>query len=299
LPSTLIRPEASARGPLTTLSWGVLRSDPASGPRNMAIDEALARELSGSAAVLRLYAWSRATVSFGRNEPTRDRFAGQAAGESAFDFVRRPTGGRAVLHDQELTYAVVAPVRAVGGARELYQAVHRAIASGLRSLGADVTIAEGRSTLPVDAGPCFRAPADGEVVARGRKLVGSAQVRIGRALLQHGSILLSGDQSALSSGVTAREPGRANRAPDSQAMTDPPPTDAGAGPRPTADDDGIALSELLPSVRIEEVASAIREAMAEHFGGRWADTELSSGVRAAAATLERERYENPEWTWRR
>jgi lipoate-protein ligase A len=123
------------------------------------------------------------------------------------EIVRRPTGGRAVLHWRELTYAVVVPGRALGGARATYRIVHETLARALAALGVQVVHATPRGrALPPDAGPCFGAPAAGELVAGGRKLVGSAQARIGGALLQHGSILIEDDQAFLGEVATGARP---------------------------------------------------------------------------------------------
>jgi lipoate-protein ligase A len=238
----------------------------------MALDHALARCLGAGEGVLRLYGWERPTVSFGRNEPARATYSAALAERLGVDCVRRPTGGRAVLHDGELTYAVVVPVRAFGGVRRAYGLINEALAQALRSLGAEVALAEGTVTLGVDAGPCFQAPAAGEVVGAGRKLVGSAQARVEGALLQHGSIILSGDQSlldALAGGTAAHEP---------------PAT----------------LGELVGDVSKDDVADAVVAGMRGVLGGDWtAAGGHDEWVRAEAARLEAERYGRNEWTWRR
>jgi lipoate-protein ligase A len=124
----------------------------------------------------------------------------------------------------------------------------------------------------VDAGPCFQAPAAGEVVGAGRKLVGSAQARVEGALLQHGSIILSGDQSlldALAGGTAAHE------AP-------------------------ATLRDLIGNVSADDVADAVVDRMRALLGGDWtAAGEHDERVRAEAARLEAERYGRNEWTWRR
>ena len=179
------------------LRWRLLRDDPLPGARNMALDHALALTLREGAGVLRLYGWSRPTVSFGRNEPASGVYDAGSGDSRGLDFVRRPTGGRAVLHEHELTYSVVVPLRALGGPREAYRRINEALAAGLSALGVDVEVAERGTAHRPDAGPCFQEAAPGEVVVNGRKLVGSAQARVGPALLQHGSIVLRTDQSAL------------------------------------------------------------------------------------------------------
>lgn len=164
----------------------------------MAVDHALALGLSPGEGVLRLYRWATPTVSFGRNEPARGRYDLEAARRAGIGFVRRPTGGRAVLHDRELTYAVVLPVTSGMSLRAVYRMVNQGLVKALDALGvpASMAPAEGRAIAP-DAGPCFRHPSEGEVMVAGRKLVGSAQARVGSAILQHGSLLLGPGQERL------------------------------------------------------------------------------------------------------
>lgn len=236
----------------------------------MALDHALATCLGEGEAVLRLYSWARPTVSFGRNEPSCDRYRAEAARRSGVDWVRRPTGGRAVLHDAELTYAVVAPIRALGGARAAYRAINEGLAEALISLGAPVAVSEQGATLALDSGPCFQAPAAGEVVAAGRKLVGSAQARVEGALLQHGSIILGGDQSLLDE-------------LSGSGLGEPPAT----------------LHDLIGPVAVDEVADAVVVHMRERLSGGWSNGGYTTRERSAARRLEAERYANDEWTWRR
>ena len=152
----------------------------------MAIDEGLLVEAGRSgAAFLRLYRFDPPCWSFGRNDPAVTGDVG---------IVRRPTGGRAVWHEHEVTYAVAAPIALFGGLRSAYRAIHERLAAALRSLGADVTLAGDRPTGRLGDRPssCFAETVGGEVLAGGRKVIGSAQVRRGAAFLQHGSILLDG-----------------------------------------------------------------------------------------------------------
>lgn len=248
--------------------WHLRLDGPASGARNMALDHALAETLEPGQAVLRLYEWMEPTVSLGRNEPARARWGpGRPSGAEApaTAFVRRPTGGRAVLHRGELTYAAVLPDRAFGGPRAAYVALSEALVQGLRSLGVDAALAVGGSVLRPDAGPCFDQPSPGEVVAGGGKLVGSAQARLGGALLQHGAILIEEDQGALGSSSAARP-----------------------------------LRSILETATVSEV----REAVVEGFRRRFADATWCSGehhdtVTEAADRWEAERYRDHAWTWRR
>src|SRR5206468_5183091 len=132
--------------------------------------------------------------------------------------VRRPTGGRAVWHEHEVTYAVAAPIAAFGSLAESYRDIHGRLARALCTLGVDARLAPAGPSAPLGSGACFAASAGGEVLVGGRKVVGSAQVRRGTAFLQHGSILLDGSQdvvravshqpSAVSETTLAKELGR-------------------------------------------------------------------------------------------
>lgn len=234
----------------------------------MARDHALALTLPANRALLRLYQWGRPTLSLGRNEPAVGRYSAAAAARLGVEVVRRPTGGRSVLHWRELTYAVIAPVRALGGPRGAYRWINERLAHALRGLGVDARIAaDPPAAAPLDAGPCFGVAAGGEVVAGGRKLVGSAQLKVGDALLQHGSILLEDDQELLERLAAAR-----------QGQADRPAT----------------LGEQLGPVDVDVVAEAVAEAFAEAVGV----LDREALVSPQEAELE-ERYRSEAWTWRR
>jgi lipoate-protein ligase A len=233
------------------------------GAANMAVDEALLVEADRSgAAFLRLYRWSPPCLSLGRNEPARVRYDRAAIERLGLDVVRRPTGGRAVWHEHELTYAVAAPVAAFGTLRVSYRAIHEQLAAALRHLGAAAALAADRRTTGLDhtSGACFAAPVGGEVVVAGRKLVGSAQVRHGSAFLQHGSMLLDGSQQIVE--TVSRRP-----SPNATATT---------------------LSAILGRpVGFDEVASAIAAAWEGPL------------VPAACPSIRPSAFADPAWTWRR
>ena len=241
----------------------------------MARDHALALSAAAGAGTLRFYRWDSAALSFGRNEPVTVSYRRLLRERPSLDAVRRPTGGRAVIHDGELTYSVVVPLRALGGLREAYRRINEGLSDGLRRLGVDARCADGRSgaakaAAGPGAGPCFFEAASGEVVVDGCKLAGSAQARMGGALLQHGSILLAADQSALLGGGSN---GRAARF--------------------------VTLEDLLetrPSWR--SMIDALAQGLEGRLGGAWSRGAWSERELALAATLE-ERYRSPEWTWRR
>jgi lipoyl(octanoyl) transferase len=164
----------------------------------MAVDQALLEESDATgAAFLRLYRWNPPCLSFGRNEPALTRYDRAAIARRGIAVVRRPTGGRAVWHEHEVTYAVAAPIAAFGSLTESYRDIHARLARALCALGLDARLAPAARMPSLGAGACFAASAGGEVLVSGRKVVGSAQVRRGAAFLQHGSILLDGSQDVV------------------------------------------------------------------------------------------------------
>jgi len=193
------------------IAWHVLL-DPAGRPgaENMAIDDALLLEADRTgAAFLRLYRWDPPCLSLGRHEPALARYDRARIEALGLDVVRRPTGGRAVWHEHEVTYAVAAPIARFGSLRDSYRAIHERLAGALRRLGADAALAPDAPAPGLGAGACFAAPVGGEVLIGGRKVIGSAQVRHGSAFLQHGSILLDGSQEDVRQ--VSREPGAGSR----------------------------------------------------------------------------------------
>lgn len=186
-------------GEYPAATWRLLHSGPSDGATNMAVDEAILRAVAAGLAppTLRFYAWDPPCLSLGRAQPVADADL-CAVRTAGFDLVRRPTGGRAILHVDELTYSVVAPQtepRVAGGIVESYRRLSRGLVRGLELLnmtGIDaVSRVENRGS---GKGPvCFEVPSDYEITAGGRKLTGSAQMRTQSVVLQHGSLPLFGD----------------------------------------------------------------------------------------------------------
>ena len=141
--------------------------------------------------VLRLYRWDPPAISIGYNQEF-SHFDGQAAHEAGLDLVRRPTGGRAILHDQELTYSIVgtSPGPLFGDTlHSSYQLINQALLRFLESLGLQADISEGESREDARGLVCFKSAGRHEIRVGGLKLIGSAQRRTGGVFLQHGSIL--------------------------------------------------------------------------------------------------------------
>jgi lipoyl(octanoyl) transferase len=182
----------------------------------MAYDEALARSFlgqTGGVPTLRLFRWKPWAVSLGYNQNAADLDAGRCAREG-IDIVRRPTGGRAILHAQELTYSIALPA----GRKtilQVYNDIGRALVRGLTLFGVDVALQRSqpdfRSVYRQPSSiPCFTSSARYEIEHKGRKLVGSAQRRFSdgehEAILQHGSILCGPAHRRLADLLTVQDP---------------------------------------------------------------------------------------------
>ncbi len=170
------------------------------GAWNMALDEAILKSVSEKKAppTLRLYTWQPATLSLGFAQPVQDVEMARLE-HAGWGWVRRPTGGRAILHIDELTYSVTAPLDdplLAGSLLESYRKISLALLAALTKLGVeaagDKTYASGSASAPVNP-VCFETPSNYEITAAGRKLIGSAQARKYGGILQHGALPISGD----------------------------------------------------------------------------------------------------------
>jgi len=236
----------------------------------MALDQGLldlARETS--AGFLRLYRWDPPCLSFGRNEPALRRYDRERIERLGLDVVRRPTGGRAVWHATELTYAVAAPLASFGSAPRAYHAIHRLLASALARLGVETDLAPAPGQpVSLASGPCFSRAVGGELLVGSRKVVGSAQLVEGGAFLQHGTIQLEDTQAVVRelSGIGSAAPSTASWGSASR----------------------FGFAEL--SQAVSQAAMA--------WPGTWIRIDADSLIRRAAA-VHQERFRSPEWTWRR
>jgi lipoate-protein ligase A len=246
---------------------------PRPGWQNMALDAAMLDRADRAGEILiRAYRWAPHCLSFGRHEPARRRYDTARIAALGLDCVRRPTGGRAVWHARELTYAVAAPLAAFGGARAAYPEIHRWLAAAVERLGLAASLAPPRTVPGVGAGPCFAAPVGGEVLVQGRKVAGSAQRRLGSAFLQHGSLLLEDDQSLIRSLAV------------------------GAGPAHDAGDAALAslLDRPMPFDEAARALAAVLVSQGLPDAGNGAPEDV-----AEPAALHYERYRSDHWTWER
>jgi lipoate-protein ligase A len=165
----------------------------------MATDEAIMLAVAAGKVppTLRFYGWSPPCVSIGYAQSLGQEVDLDACRRYGYSWVRRPTGGRAVLHIDELTYSVIAPLdepRVRGDILTSYRRLSRGLVTGLRLLGCGAEQANPSPTrVPAASAACFDVPSPYEILASGRKLVGSAQARRRRVILQHGAIPLRGD----------------------------------------------------------------------------------------------------------
>lgn len=242
----------------------------------MALDEALMDSVrEGARPALRLYRWRPACLSLGRNQPAAECYDRAEIARRGLDVVRRPTGGRAVIHARELTYSVVVNDRRLGGLRQSYVTINRALLEGLAQLGVRAVLQPGsarRAPVP-STEPCFRDPAEGELVIDGRKLIGSAQYRHRGVVLQHGSLLLQNDQSVLASLERAARP-----TPDS------PPA--------------ILADYLSPLPTWKTLSAALAAGWTRVVGERPEPSEPSREEVRRAELLQR-KHADLEWIWRR
>jgi lipoate-protein ligase A len=262
--------------------WSLILS-PHDRLNNMALDEALLESAEARFLTLRLYAWDPPCLSIGYAQPFSqvDR---SALRRRNWDLVRRPTGGRAILHTDELTYAVVAadqgPVFA-GGVMASYRRLSAGLALGVSSLGLAVQVQPGtRSGAPTSADPvCFQTPAAHEITVDGRKLLGSAQLRR-RGGLQHGSFRCA-DLGRIC--LALHYPSGGNRSAARRAL------------RRSA----ATAEELLGApLSWELAAQALVAGFQQALGAIFEQQEPSASELQRAAELNDERYRHPAWTER-
>ncbi|HEX3629499.1 MAG TPA: lipoate--protein ligase family protein [Candidatus Dormibacteraeota bacterium] len=264
---------------MSDTGWRLLLDSPQPGAWNMAVDEALLDEVAaGGIPTLRFYAWSPPCLSLGyfQRFEVVDTDGCRSLG---VDIVRRPTGGRAILHDRELTYSLTLPADRLGhdaGVLPSYYRISRALQAGLAALGVATTMApESAAARSLDAGPiCFDRPSAHEILLFGRKLVGSAQVRRENAILQHGSILIEPRLERLAACL---------RLP--------------AGTAGSLVDGVVGLAEI-GMLDTQQLARALSDAVAREFGVGMVPGRLAASEKARATGLMADKYQSIGWTER-
>jgi len=195
--------------PFSFTTWRLIKTIPARGAWNMAVDEAILYSAGRgeSLPTLRLYAWEPACLSLGYAQPAADVDLAALA-RQGWELVRRPTGGRAILHVDELTYSVTGPQnepRLAGSVLESYLTLSAALLQALIRLGVNAQASPKSATTPDPSAAgrtnpvCFEVPSNYEITIAGKKLIGSAQARRKEGVLQHGSLPLVGDLRRITS----------------------------------------------------------------------------------------------------
>ncbi len=239
----------------------------------MAMDQAMLEYASATQqVVLRIYEWSKPTISLGYFQSHDDRLNDPKL--SSLDCVRRVTGGGAILHDRELTYSLAVPgnMQRKGHNEELYRAVHRAIVVWLQELGLQTNLWEDANResaqpyLKEGSFWCFERRSEVDIVVDERKVVGSAQRRSSAGLLQHGSLLVE------TSIWTPQLPGILSQIPEKMVK---------------------AVNQQLTAIKL---GKTIQNGLEHVLGCVWHDRGPDQVVCERAKTIDAERFSTLEWT---
>ena len=262
--------------------WRVVWTGAHSGAVNMAIDEAIADAVARRVVVptLRFYQWQNRCLSLGVSQ-SAESIDHERLAQYGWDIVRRTTGGRAVLHDSDLSYSLSIPdddPRMAGGVLPSYERIAQGFKYALMQLGlsADPPQIQPKHSLLTPA--CFEATSHYEITVNGQKLIGSAQKRQRNVVLQHGSILLSGDVGTVAELFA--------QTPQERALS-------GLRLRQQV----TTLEQLLSqSISAEQVAQAVAWGLAEALQLRWQSAELTPDELEYAQLAAQAKYANPAWT---
>lgn len=274
-------------------AWRLIRSGHVAAARNMAIDEAMMHQVaSGAPPTLRLYGWEPAAVSLGYFQDFGTEVDEEACNSLGIDIVRRLTGGRAILHDVEVTYSLViseSHPMIPPSVTESYRVISEGLVRGLELLGLDarMTIPERRSRSNgerrLGSSPaCFDAPSWYEVTVDGKKIIGSAQVRKNGVVLQHGSIPLELDAEKLFTVLSFKSEEARER---SKAVFLRNATSVRAS--------------LGKPISFMDLSDALLNGLCEALGIRFEEGELEDKEREMVEELISTRYTKDAWTQRK
>jgi lipoate-protein ligase A len=264
-------------------TWRLIKTDPQPGKQNMAIDGAILKAVEAGAVLptIRLYAWSPPCLSLGYNQPFSDVDITRLKSHG-WDVVRRPTGGRAILHTDELTYAVIGPKtdpRLAGGLMDSYQRISAALYQALITLNLPVEIHAGKNPLAHEQPVCFENPSDFEITINGKKIIGSAQARKKTAILQHGSLPLKGDLTRITK--VLKYPSDVERTQAGELLLEK----------------AASISSALgKEVSWQTAAEAVQEAFRENLNLDLVEDELTPREMSTAHTLLENQYGSLDWT---
>ncbi|WP_158735173.1 biotin/lipoate A/B protein ligase family protein [Alteribacillus sp. YIM 98480] len=274
-------------------TWYFIDSGNCSPAYNMAMDEMLLHWHSKGAVppIVRFYGWNPATLSIGYFQKVHKEIDLEAVNKYGLGFVRRPTGGRGVLHDQELTYSVIVSEehpQMPATVTEAYRVISEGILQGFRYLGLDAYFAVPRTKEEENqlknprSAVCFDAPSWYELVVEGRKIAGSAQTRQKGVILQHGSIILDIDEDKLFD--LFKYPSDRVRERMQKAFKNK----------------AVAINELKSSpVELKDVSKAFHKGFADGLNVDWEPYQLNDKEENEVWELAKSKYELEEWNFRR
>ena len=266
-------------------NWRLLYTPPERGAMNMAVDEAIL-EAVGRGEVpttLRLYRWAPPCLSIGYAQAVSDVDLPRLTSLS-WDLVRRPTGGRAILHTDELTYAVIgshAEPRLAGSVLQSYQVLSLALMQSMHLLGIQAQVKD-KSIHPASQNPiCFEVPSNYELTVNGKKMIGSAQARRKEGVLQHGSLPLVGDLARITQ-VLSFPSNEARKHAAQRLLTYATTVEAVLG----------------YAITWEYAAQAFTNAFEQSLSLNLLPDQLSPQEQKRAIELSGNKYDNPHWTTR-
>lgn len=272
--------------------WYFINSGPCNPAYNMALDEALLEFHSKGEIppVIRFYEWNPATLSIGFFQRVRDINL-EAVKAQHIGFVRRPTGGRAVLHDSELTYSIIVTEQYPNmpeSVTEAYRVLSEGLLKGFQYLGLNAyfsipdTDDKKEALKRPKSAVCFDAPSWYELVVEGKKVAGSAQTRQKGVILQHGAILLDLDEDKLLS------------------LFHFPSEEAKETMRKQLPEKAVAINRIAPRrITIEECIEAFKKGFEDALEIEFIPFDLTDEQKEYVKTLEKEKYANDEWNFRR
>lgn len=273
--------------------WYFINSGPCSASFNMALDEALLNWHSEGSVppVIRFYEWNPATLSIGYFQQAEKDIDLAAVRAQGLGFVRRPTGGRAVLHEHELTYSVIveeAYPNMPQTVTEAYRVISEGILKGFINLGLDAyfsvpdTEEKQNDLKKPKSAVCFDAPSWYELVVEGRKVAGSAQTRQKGVILQHGAILLDLDEDKLLSVFKFKD------------------EEAREKMRQKLPEKAVAMNRLVDTpFTVEQCITAFKEGFEQALAIELVPYELTEEQLAYVASIEKEKYANDEWNFKK
>ncbi|SFL28014.1 lipoate-protein ligase A [Paenibacillus sp. 1_12] len=280
-----------------TKQWRFLSSGRQHPAYNMAVDEAILTAHSEGKVppTVRFYGWNPATLSIGYFQKAAEEINFEQLRQEGLGFVRRPTGGRAVLHDQELTYSIIVAEDYPGIPRsvtEAYRVLSEGLVLGFRKLGLDAEMVQlaseedKRKYESMGSAACFDSPSWYELVVEGRKIAGSAQTRQKQVVLQHGSILLDMDVDQLFRVLLFKNERLQERL------------------RQQFVHKAVAINDLCrdlgrATVALPEVEEAFRIGLAEGLNVELVEEGLTDYEQALAEQLMADKYANETWNLRR